>query len=138
MNKKLWLGFIAVFITAEILNFLVMGLILGPSMMSLQNVWRPDMMSLLWIIHVTMLIGSFFFVFIFSKGYEGKGIAEGIRYGLYIGIWMSLGMAYATYATVAIPVSLAHEWFILGVVDYIIQGIVVAWIYGIKPKAAAS
>ena len=137
MDKKLWLGVICVFVSAEILNFLIMGLLLGPAMMSLQNVWRPDMMSLMWIFHVTMLIGSFFFVLIFSRGYQGKGIAEGVRYGLYIGIWMSLGMAYATYAMIAIPVSLAHEWFILGVVDYIIQGIVVAWIYGRSAGAAA-
>jgi len=137
MDKKLLLGVICVFVSAEILNYLIMGLLLGPAMMSLQNVWRPDMMSLMWIFHVTMLIGSFFFVLIFSRGYQGKGIAEGVRYGLYIGIWMSLGMAYATYAMIAIPVSLAHEWFILGVVDYIIQGIVVAWIYGRSAGAAA-
>ena len=86
MSKKMWLGFVAVFVTSEILNFIINGLILGPSWQSTQNLWRQDMMSMMWIYHVIMLIGSFFFTFIFSKGYEGKGIMEGIRYGLYIGI----------------------------------------------------
>ena len=96
------------------------------------------MMSLQWIYVVITLIGSFFFAFIFSKGYEGKGIAEGVRYGLYIGIWMSVGMAYGTYAMIAIPYSLALQWFLYGVVEYILAGIVLALVFKSKPKVAAS
>jgi hypothetical protein len=136
MSKKLWLGFIAVFVTAEILNFVIMGLILGPSFDSLKSLWREDMMSKMWIYHVIMLVGAFFFTYIFSKGYEGKGIMEGVRYGLYIGIWMSIGAAYGTYAMIAIPYYLTLEWFLLGVLDYIIMGIVVALVYGTKKKVA--
>jgi hypothetical protein len=138
MNKKLWMGVIGVFIAGEILMFLIHGVILDSAYRSVQGVWRADMESLMWIYHVLAIIGAFFFTFIFSKGYEGKGVAEGVRYGLYIGIWMSLGMAYGSYAMIDIPYSLALQWFIYGVVEYIILGIVVAWIYGMKPKEAAS
>ena len=137
MNKKLWLGFVAVFVTTEILNFLVNGLILGSTFQSLQNIFRQDMMSKMWIYHVIMVVGSFFFVFIFSKGYEGKGIGEGVRYGLYIGIWMSIGMSYGTYAMIAIPYSLALQWFIYGVITYVIMGVVLSLVYGKKPAPAA-
>jgi len=136
MSKKLWLGFIAVFVTAEILNYVIMDLILGPSFGSLKSLWREDMMSKMWIYHVITLVGAFFFTYIFSKGYEGKGIMEGVRYGLYIGIWMSIGAAYGTYAMIAIPYYLTLEWFLLGVLDYIIMGIVVALVYGTKKKVA--
>jgi hypothetical protein len=136
MSKKLWLGFVAVFVTAEILNYVIMDLILGPSFGSLKSLWREDMMSKMWIYHVIMLVGAFFFTYIFSKGYEGKGIMEGVRYGLYIGIWMSIGAAYGTYAMIAIPYYLTLEWFLLGVLDYIIMGIVVALVYGTKKKVA--
>ncbi|HUI64995.1 MAG TPA: hypothetical protein VL126_09130 [Bacteroidota bacterium] len=137
MTKKFWMAFIAVFVAAEILNFLVYGLMLGPSFKSLQSLWRPDADSLMWIYHVITLVGSFFFTYIFSKGYEGKGIMEGIRYGLYIGIWLSIGEAYGTYAMVAVPYGLTLEWFLLGIVRYILMGIVVSLVYGSKPKAAA-
>jgi hypothetical protein len=95
------------------------------------------MQSLQWIYIVIALVGSFFFTFIFSKGYEGKGIPEGIRYGLYIGIWLSVGMAYGTYGMVAVPYHLTLEWFILGVLTYIVMGIVASLVYGKKPAQGA-
>lgn len=135
MNKKFWLGFIAVFVTAEILSFLVDGFLLKADYEAMAPLCRPDMMSFMWVYHVLMLVGAFFFTLIFSKGYEGKGIMEGVRYGLYIGIWMSMGMAYGTYTMIAIPYSLALKWFLLGIVQYIIMGIVVAAVYGKKKTA---
>lgn len=71
------------------------------------------------------------------KGFENKGIMEGVRYGFYIRVWMSVGMAYGTYAMVAIPYSLALQWFIYGVIEYIIAGVALALVFkGGKPKAA--
>jgi len=134
MNKKFWMSFIAVFITMEILDFVVHGLILAPTYQAHQALFRPDMNSKMWIYHVISLVGSFFFTFIFSKGYEGKGFMEGVRYGTYIGIWMSIGMAYGTYGMIAIPYSLALQWFIYGIIEYIIAGVVLAMVYGMKAK----
>jgi hypothetical protein len=136
MTKKFWMAFIAVFVTAVILNIIVYNLVLGSAFSSLP-IWRADKDSLSWIYPVITLIGSFFFTFIFSKGYEGKGISEGMRYGLYIGIWMSIGMAYGTYAMVAVPYSITLEWFILGVLINIVMGIVASLVYGKKPAQGA-
>ena len=80
----------------------------------------------------------FFFTFISSKGFEGKGIAKGARYGLYIGIWMSIGMAYGTYAMIAIPYSMALQWFIYGIIDYVLYGIIVEFIFGKKGETATA
>jgi len=137
MTKKFWLAFVAVLIVDNLLSWLIYGMILGEQFRALP-VWRPDMNSLQWIYFVISVVGSFFFTFIFSKGYEGKGILEGIRYGLYIGIWMSIGMAYGTYAMVAIPYGITLEWFLLGVASYVVLGIVVALVYGKKPAAPAA
>ena len=138
MNKKVWMGFIAVFITMEILSFVVHYLILGAAYEANKALWRSDMNSLMWIYHVLTLVGSFFFTFIFSKGYEGKGMAEGVRYGAYIGIWMSMGMAYGTYAMIPVPYSLTLQWFLYGIASYIIAGIVVAQVFAMKSKEAGA
>jgi hypothetical protein len=139
MNKKLLLGFIAVFVTLEVTNFLVHGLALAADYRAdaLKGIFRPEaqMMSLMWVYHVLALVGSFFFVFIFSKGYEGKGIAEGIRYGVYIGIWLSMGMAYGSYAMIPMPYSLALKWFLYGIAQYLVMGIVAALVYGKKQQS---
>lgn len=130
MNKKFWTGLVAVFVAMEILMFLVHGVLLSSAYQSTKEVWRPDMQSLVWIYHVLAVIGAFFFTLIFSKGYEGKGVMEGVRYGLYIGIWMSVGMAYGSYAMIKIPYSLALQWFIYGVIEYVAYGVILAMVYG--------
>lgn len=129
MNKKVWLGFVAVFVTLEILDYVVNTLVLG-SLYSSITIWRADMNSKMWIFSLVTLVGSFFLSFIFSKGYEGKGMPEGVRYGLYTGIWLNVGKAYGTYAMIAIPYALALEWFLYGVVEYIVAGMVLATIFG--------
>jgi hypothetical protein len=136
MNKKVWIGFIVVFILMEILSFVIHGLILGPTYQSLQSLWRPDMERLMWIYHVISLVGAFFFTFIFSKGWEGKGILEGVRYGLYIGIWMGMGFAYGTYSMINIPYSLAITWFLCSILEYIVYGIALSLVFGKKTAAA--
>lgn len=88
------------------------------------------MQSLMWIYHVLAIIGAFFLTLIFSKGYEGNGAMEGVRYGLYIGIWMSAGMAYGSFAMIKIPYSLALQWFIYGVIEYVVYGVILAMVYG--------
>ena len=130
MNKKFWTAFVVVFVAMEIMMFLIHGVILSSAYQATQSLWRPDMMSLMWIYHILAIIGAFFLTFVFSKGYEGKGIAEGVRYGLYIGIWMASGMAYGSYAMINMPYSLALQWFIYGVIEYVIYGILLAVVYG--------
>ena len=137
MTRKLLVGSVAVFVTLEVLDYLIHGVLLDATYKSLSALWRPDMASKMWIIHVVAVIGAFFFTFIFSKGFENKGIGEGLRYGFYIGFWMSTGFAYGSYAMIAIPYSLALQWFLYGLVEYMIAGVVLALVFGSKPKEAA-
>ncbi len=127
--KKVWLGFVVVFLVFEVMSIVINGLLLASAWQELNNLWRPDMASKMWIYHVIMLVGAFFFSYVFMKGYEGRGIGEGLRYGLYIGIWMSIGMAYGTYAMIAIPYGLALQWFIYGVIQYVVAGVALALVF---------
>ncbi|MHB1050944.1 MAG: hypothetical protein ACYC09_12760 [Bacteroidota bacterium] len=136
--KKILIGWVAVFVAMMVMDFVIHGVILEKAYQETSALWRPDMQSLMWVYYVIGLVGSFFFAFIFSKGYEGKGIAEGARYGLYIGIWMSMGMAYGTYGMVAIPYSMAIQWFFYGIIEYVIGGIILALIFAKKPTPSAS
>ena len=140
MGKKLWVGFIASFIVMMVTNFLIHEVLLGslyrsPSMAGMM---RPVGESLLWIHFVTAAVASFFFTLIYSKGNEGKGIGEGVRYGFYIGMLMSIPMAYDTYAEMPIPYALALQWFCYGVIQYILMGIAVAMVFGKSKEPAAA
>ena len=132
MNKKFWIAFIVVFIAMSVLSLIIHSVILGPVYQSdaMKNIWRTDMMSKMWIFYLVYLFVSFFFVLIFSKGYTGKGIMEGFRYGIYTGFLMSVPMAYSTYAMIPLPYSVAVQWLIYGLIQYIILGILVSLVYG--------
>ena len=136
--KRYLLASAAVFVAAEILEYIIHEVILGSTYESLQQLWRPDMDSMMWIYPVIGVIWSLLFVCIFTKGYEGKGIMEGVRFGVIIGLFVSIPMAFGTYAMIAIPGSLACQWLIYGLIETIILGIVVAAIYRPKQPEAVS
>jgi magnesium-transporting ATPase (P-type) len=91
------------------------------------------MMSKMWVMWVTDIVWSFFFVFIFVKGYQNKGVMEGLRYGVYIGLFFSFVFAYSSYAMYPLPYSLIFQWFLIGLIQSVVLGIVTAVIY--KPKS---
>jgi len=97
----------------------------------LMHVWRSDMMEKMWIMHVLGFIISFIFVFVFYKGYENKGIGEGLRFGLIIGLLMNVAMLNQ-YPIYPISYKLALGWFVFGMIEFVVAGIVAAAIY--KPK----
>jgi len=127
-TKKFIFASIAVFISGEILDFIIHGLILKGAYESL-TLWRADMNSLMWVMHVTSLIFAFLFVYIFTKGYESKGVMEGVRYGLLIGLIMTLTSSLGQYAMYPLPFRLIIQWFVFGMIEFIILGIVAAAIY---------
>lgn len=130
MNKKFWTGFVVVFVVMSLLEWFFNEVILSSSYQATANLWRPMGEMKIWLFYVVYLFVAYFFTLIFSKGYEGKGIMEGIRYGFYVGMMMAVPMAYGSYAAMPIPYSLALSWFICGLIEYIVVGIVLAIIFG--------
>jgi len=130
MNIKRFIGAaVVVFISFQLFDYLIHNLMLGPTYQKLISVWRPDMMDKMWIMHLTSLFLSFLFVYIFTKGYEGKGVGEGVRYGLLIGLLMNGVGAFNQYVIYPVPFKLAVQWFIFGTLEFIIAGIITALIY---------
>jgi hypothetical protein len=132
MNKKLWFGFVTVFVTTQVLEGLVNFFLLDPIYSSYSHIWRPISEMKLWMLPVTGMFFSFFFVFIFSKGYEGKGISEGVRYGLYVALMVALPNAYGTYAIMKIPYTLALQWFAYDTLEYVIAGAILSGVFSLR------
>jgi hypothetical protein len=130
--KKVLTGAAVVFVILEVLDILIHGVILGSVYATLQYTWRSDMMQKMWILHIVKVVVAFMFAFIFSKGYEGKGLMEGVRYGFYVGLMLSMGFAFGSYASFRIPYQLALQWFVYAMIEYVIAGIGVALVFGKK------
>lgn len=138
MKNKLLVGTIVVFIVMSLVDMFVNGVLLRSIYQETAKLWRPEGEMKMGLFFVVYAFISFFFTLIFSKGYEGKGVIEGVRYGFYVGMMMSVPMAYGTFAVMDIPYSLAMQWFIYGVIEYIILGVTVALVYGKKSGVVAS
>ena len=140
MNKKVLIGAGAVYVAMAICGFVIHEVLLSSTYRdeSMLHLWRPPEEMMMGVIFVSNLIVSYFLSLIFSKGYQGKGIGEGVRFGFYVGMIMATPMAYVTYATMPITYSLALQWFLYGIIQYLIYGIVLATVYGMKGSAAST
>jgi hypothetical protein len=138
MKGRFWVPVIVVFILFAVLDFLLHGMLLSGAYKATASVWRPmeEMNSLMWLMYFGTLIHAFFFVFIFTKGYEGKGIGEGIRYGMYMGLFFGIAMSIGTYASMPVTGTIAWAWLLGTLVESVLAGAVVARLY--KPPAPAA
>lgn len=89
---------------------------------------------------IWMLIGSliltFGFCLIFTYGYQNRGVAEGFRFGLIMGITFGVAPSLVKHAVYPVPGGMAVAWAIGYLIEMILAGMIIAAIY--SPKKAAS
>ena len=138
MNKRCAMTAIAVFVTMAVLEFLIHGVLLKEAYLATASVWRPmeEMHGMMWLMWVIYLVNALVLPYIYVKGYEaGKSpIGQGLRFGLAIGVLLSTGMSLGTYFMIPVPVSLAATWFVAGMIEYAVVGVVIGGLY--KPEPA--
>ena len=136
--KRLILAIVVVFITVFATNFLIHGVWLNSVYKETASLWRtePEMQNrLAW-----MLLGQFLFaatfVVIWSKGFPAVATLGGsCLYGLTMALF-SESLTIITYVVQPMPGSLMAKWFLAGIVQGLLMGLVV-FLVG-KPKAAGA
>jgi hypothetical protein len=138
MNKKLWIGFVVVVVLVFVMDYITNYYLMMSTYAQVSNLWRP-MGEMKWgLVVVCQLFFAFFFTLIFSKGYEAKGVWEGVRYGFYVSMMVHVPAAYMTYATMPVPYALALQWFLYGSAETIIAGIALALVFKKKKEVVAA
>jgi hypothetical protein len=134
MNKSFWTGFVVVWVLGQVISFLVHGMWLADTYLAMGDVFRPEveLNSMMWMMMVGSVLYMFLFCYIFTRGYEGKGIGEGVRYGLLMGLFLSIPSAVDQFVVYPLTANLAVIWFVTGVIAFMILGAVFAAIY--KPS----
>lgn len=82
-----------------------------------------------WLEPVIYLAASLLFVFLLTHALKIKRIAEGIFYGLIVGLLVTGVHSFGQYANYPIPFILIVLWFAEGLIQYITGGIITALIY---------
>lgn len=130
------IGSIIIFLFFYIMEWIFHGLILAGWYSQATGLLRPDMESggLYWWMLLGLLILAFGFCFIFIKGYENKGIAEGFRFGLYVGVAFFVANSLIEFGVYPVTVKLLIAWIIGYPIIMILGGMIFAAIY--KPRRA--
>jgi len=135
-TKRFIIAFVVVFVVLEVTNYIIYMGILHSAFSSdiYRNIFRPEeeMNGMMWISLLMDLIWSYFFAFFFVKGYENKGWTEGLRFGVYMGIFYMLVISVQFYVMLPIEFGLVLQMFIYSFIQVLILGVVTALIY--KPK----
>lgn len=136
MNWKRFLAAsLAVFVAVQALEFGFNELFMKGANESLKTLWRQQMASRMWVMYVLSALIALLFTYIFIKGREGKGIAEGVRFGIIIWLFFSVPMNVSMWVMLPIPHTIVLRWLLFGFLEMLAAGILVAVIY--KPSAPA-
>ena len=82
MLKKILLGGIAIFVAWEVLDFLIHGVILGPTYATLANLFRPQAEMKMGLMVVVTLIGALTFAAVYAWFVNPKSLTTGMKFGL--------------------------------------------------------
>lgn len=127
--RKLFLASFLVFVCFIVLDGIIHGLFLRPLYESVYGLWRPDIQDKAWIMIVLDYLTAFLFVYIFTCGRENRGIWEGVRYGLLMGLFFSLIGVFGQYVVYPLPFRLAAGWFFFNLLEFIAAGIITVLVY---------
>ena len=135
-NKTFWIGFVAVFVVMQGLGYVVHELMMGDTYERLASIFRPEaeMNDMMWMMMVSGTVTIFMFCYIFTRGYEGKGIMEGVRFGALIGFLMAGPISIDPHVIYPVPAEVASIWLISGIATLMVAGAVFAAIS--KPDTA--
>ena len=123
---------VSVFCAWVLMNFIMHGLILGPTYQSTVQLWRPMNEIRNGLIYGSTLIGAACFVLIYVLLIPAKSLASGIQYGLLFGFGTGFSMGFGSYAIMPIPITMAVVWFVGCLCESTVAGLLTAAI--IKPR----
>jgi len=138
MNKKVLIGAAVVFVVIALVDYVLNTMVLTAEYEASAHLWRPMAEMKVWLFFVGYAFIAYFFTLIFSKGYEGKGLMEGVRYGTYVAMMVALPSAYGMYGSMPVPYSLALKWFLGGWIEFILCGIALTFVFGAKKEPVAA
>ena len=135
MNLKRGLSaIVGAFVTLFATGFVIHHLWLGEFYKAHASWWRPEaeMQSMMPLMLVGQLMMATLLTLVYAKGYEpgkGSGVTQGFRFGVLIGLLLTLPMSLMNYVVYPYPGSLVASWFIGGLVETVLAGTVIGAIY---------
>jgi len=126
--KRFVLASVVVFVFAFLFDFLVHGVVLKGAYEQTADLWRPPEEAKMGFMLFSQLCFSFMAGFIFTRHFEGKGIGEGLRFGLYIGLFLAT-LEIGKYGYMPVPLFLPMAWFVGSTLKGVGAGLLLGFTY---------
>lgn len=124
---------IAAFVVISVVEFVIHGVLLSGIYQRAAAAFRPEAEArrLFWLFYVGYLVFAVLFTFIYTKGYEPDrgGVAQGLRFGCYVGVMIGALESLVWYVVLPVPGVLAMSWFLAYVVMALAAGATVGYFY---------
>lgn len=129
--KRFIMAVVAAFAFVFVFEWVYHGVLLMDTYQATSDMWRP-MGEEFSQYCAAKMASTFFMVFmmayIFTCHYEGKGIGEGVRYGLYIGLLLA-ARDLGAYAYMPVEFSLVASWMLGALLTGLGAGATLAMVY---------
>ena len=132
MLKGIVLAIVAVFIAWSALDFVIHGLLLKETYEATAHLWRTMQDTNMMLMHAATLAIAIFFVLLYQRCVSEKSVAMGLKLGVFFGLAAAV-MSASTYVYMPIPLTLAIDWFVATLVQFVIAG----WLVGLFVKSEA-
>jgi hypothetical protein len=137
-TKKLVICIIAVFVAVTVTDILIHGVWLSSRYGETKELWRPEAeMSggkyMIWL-HAGHLLAAVTFTMLWAVGFaDGAKVSCAVKFGAFMALF-SQAHTLIIYAVQPIPFDIIVKWFLSGIVQGVIVGLVAFYTY--RPKAA--
>jgi len=129
MNKQRYvISLFVVFVFVSLYEFLVHGFLLKGIYTQTAALWRPEGEGNMLFIFASQFGFSAVLAYIFTLNYEGKGIGEVVRFGLYIGMLLG-SIVIGTYCYMPIPMVLMLSWVLASLLKGLGSGVILSLVY---------
>ena len=134
MNVRRWgLAVLGAFGVLVIGDYLVHEVWLGAFYRQTMSWWRPaaSMRALMPLMVAGQFSLAVLLTLVYAKGYEaGKGtLGQGFRFGVLMGLLLCLPKSFMTLFIYPYPVNLVLNWFVAGVIETTVAGLVIGKLY---------
>lgn len=127
--RKYLVSTFALFVFIFLYEMLVHGFILMGMYEATANVWRDfaEMESNMPFAICCQFALSAWTAFVFSRVYQEGGIKNGLIFGLFFGVFAGI-LTASWYLWLKVPAQLGMSWFLSGIGEGLVGGLVLGWI----------
>ncbi len=132
MLKGIVLAIVAIFIAWSALDFVIHGLLLKEAYEATAHLWRAMQDTNMMLMHAVTLAIAICFVLLYERCVSEKSVSMGLKVGVLFGLAAGI-MAASAYVYMPIPLTLAIDWFVATLVEFVVAG----WLVGLLVKSEA-